>query len=111
MPYYGYTMYRFRDNGRGSVMDVGVYCVQFATLVFGLEKPLQILSGGHLNDDLVDESTSTTLIYSGGRTATLMTHYGVEVPSDAYVIGTKGTLKVAIRNIRPIWTRIVFSDL
>jgi dihydrodiol dehydrogenase / D-xylose 1-dehydrogenase (NADP) len=75
-------------------LDVGVYCLQFASLVFGGDRPIQILSGGHLNEDRVDESTSTTLIYSGGRTATLLTHYGLHLPSDALAIGTKGTLKV-----------------
>jgi len=88
----------FTEKGRGSMLDVGVYCVQFATLVYGLEKPLKIVSAGTLLDG-VDESTSTTLIYSGGRTATLLTHYGVQLPRDAYAIGSKGTLKVPC----PFW--------
>jgi len=77
------------------MLDVGCYAVQFATLVYGTEHPLKIIAGGHLKDG-VDESTSTTLIYSGGRTATLLTHYGVQLPRDAYVIGSKGTLKVIL---------------
>lgn len=74
--------------------DVGVYCVQLATLVYGLQKPKQILAGGHLNEGGVDESTSTTLIYSNGRTATLLTHYGVNLPCEGIIFGTKGNIKV-----------------
>jgi len=88
----------FLEKGRGSMLDVGCYCVQWATLVYGTEKPLKVITGGHLKDG-IDESTSTTLIYSGGRTATLLTHYGVQLPRDAYAIGTKGTLKVPC----PFW--------
>jgi len=88
----------FLEKGRGTMMDVGCYCVQFATFVFGTEIPLKICAAGHLKDG-IDESTSTTLIYSEGRTATLLTHYGVQLPRDAYIVGSKGTLKVPC----PFW--------
>ena len=60
----------------------------------GGEKPLKIIGGGHMNSEGVDESTSTTLIYSGGRTATLVTNTLVVLPNEAYAVGTKGTMKV-----------------
>jgi dihydrodiol dehydrogenase / D-xylose 1-dehydrogenase (NADP) len=62
--------------------------------VFGGEKPLKILSGGCLNAHGIDISSSTTLIYSRGRTATLLTHTKVDLPCEGLVIGTKGTLKL-----------------
>ena len=50
-------------------------------LVFGGEEPV-VVAGGHLGEDGCDESTSTTLLYSGGRTATLVTH-------SRYLLATK----------------------
>jgi len=47
-----------------------------------------------MNVNGVDESTSTTLVYEGGRTATLVTHSHVQMPNEALVFGTSGTLKV-----------------
>jgi hypothetical protein len=50
------------------------YSFQLASMVYGGEKPLKVLAGGHLNEHGIDESVSMTFIYSGGRTATLATH-------------------------------------
>jgi dihydrodiol dehydrogenase / D-xylose 1-dehydrogenase (NADP) len=87
-----------RETGAGTMNDIGVYCVQVATLVFGLEKP-HVISAGHLNDDGVDASTSSTLVYSHGRTATLLTSSYVELANEAVIIGTEGTIKIPF----PFW--------
>ncbi|CAG7826362.1 unnamed protein product [Allacma fusca] len=89
---------RLKELGGGTVLDLGVYCVQFASLVFG-ERPQKIIAGGFLNEHGVDLSTSSTLIFSGGRTATLVTNARVELPSEAIAVGTKGTLKLPF----PMW--------
>merc|ERR1711997_1261137 len=39
-------------------------------------------------------------VYSGGRTATLITHSRVKLPCEAIIIGTKGTMKLPF----PMWT-------
>jgi hypothetical protein len=52
--------------------------LQLASLVFGGEKPLKVLAGGHLNEDGIDEAVSVTFIYSAGRTATLATQTKVK---------------------------------
>jgi hypothetical protein len=41
--------------------------------VFGGERPIKVLAGGHLNAHGTDESVSITFLYEGGRTATLAT--------------------------------------
>lgn len=84
---------RLKELGGGTILDLGVYCVQFAEFVFG-EKPVKVVTGGQLNYDGVDESSSTTLVFSNGRTATLITHSRVDLPNEAFVFGTKQTLKV-----------------
>ena len=59
-------------------------------------------SAGHLVGEGCDrdESASISLTYTGGRTATLVTHSRVNLPNEAVIIGTKGTLKLSA----PMWT-------
>lgn len=80
--------------GGGTVLDLGVYCLQFACLIFNNEKPESIKASGFLNEDGVDMSTSTTLLYKGNRTATLVTNAMVNLTQEASVCGTKGMIKV-----------------
>lgn len=88
-----------KQLGGGTVLDLGVYCVQFTSLAFGHVKPDKVITSGHIGPDDVDESTSTTLIYRNGGTASLVTHTKVELPCEALAIGTKGTLKLPF----PMW--------
>ncbi|XP_042892102.1 trans-1,2-dihydrobenzene-1,2-diol dehydrogenase-like [Penaeus japonicus] len=85
--------------GGGATLDLGVYCVQFASLVMGGERPEKVLAGGHLNAEGVDATTSATVVYSKGRVATLNCSFRCELPCEGIVVGTKGTLKVS----NPIW--------
>ena len=52
---------------------------KFASLVFGGERPVKVLAGGHLNSHGTDESVSVTFLYSGGRTATFATQTKVRM--------------------------------
>jgi len=88
-----------KDLGGGTILDLGIYTIQVAQMVFGGETPT-VVASGHMGDDGVDESTSTTLIYKNGRTATLITHSKVKLPNEAIVVGTKGTLTLPY----PMWT-------
>ena len=56
----------------------------------GKVRPLKVLAGGHLGEEGVDESTSSTVLYSGGRTATLLTSARVNMPCEGLIVGTKG---------------------
>lgn len=80
--------------GGGTILDLGIYCLQFACLVYNDELPESIKAAGFLNEDGVDVSMSATLTYKGNRTATIMTHGLVKLPNEAYICGTKGTIKV-----------------
>ncbi|XP_063612011.1 trans-1,2-dihydrobenzene-1,2-diol dehydrogenase-like [Penaeus indicus] len=88
-----------KDTGGGATLDMGIYTVQFATLVMDGDKPLKVLAGGHLNQEGVDVVTSATLVYPKGRTASLSTTIRADLPSEAFVVGTKGTIKVNY----PMW--------
>jgi len=88
-----------KELGGGTVYDLGIYTIQFAQLVFGPEMP-RVVAGGHLGPGGCEESSSTTLIYSGGRTATITTHSRVDLPCEARIHGTAGSLFVPF----PFWT-------
>jgi len=89
-----------KDLGGGTTLDLGIYNIQLAQLVFGSMpdaatgkcKLPKVSASGHLGSDGVDESTSASLIHPNGRTATLLTHSRVHLPGQAVLIGTRGTL-------------------
>ncbi|XP_063585950.1 trans-1,2-dihydrobenzene-1,2-diol dehydrogenase-like [Penaeus indicus] len=91
-----------KELGGGSTLDLGVYCVQFASLVMGGERPEKVVAAGHLNEEGVDATTSATIVYSKGRVATLNCSFRCELPCEGIVIGTKGTLKVS----NPVWSPV-----
>lgn len=71
-----------------------MYAIQFACLIFNNEVPHTVQASGCLNEEGVDESVSVSLTYKGNRNATIITHALVELPNIAYVVGTKGMIKV-----------------
>eukprot|EP00058_Branchiostoma_floridae_P014461 XP_002599949.1 hypothetical protein BRAFLDRAFT_58119 [Branchiostoma floridae] len=83
-----------RSQAGGSLMDLGVYPVQFANFVFKGEEPEDITVSGNLTDGEVDETVSIILKYSGNRMATLVCCMTSQLANEAYVYGTKGTLKI-----------------
>lgn len=89
-------IYSKKELGGGTILDLGIYCLQFACLIFDNEMPESIKASGHLNENGVDMSVSATLLYKNNRAATIMTHGLVTLPNDAYVCGTKGMIKVPL---------------
>ena len=85
--------------GGGAVLDVGVYVINLATMVFGGDRPESIYASGWLTDTGVDDFAAVTLKYSGERVAQLTCTIGLDLPNEAIVVGTKGTLKLPC----PFW--------
>lgn len=83
-----------KSLGAGTVLDLGVYAIQFANLVFNNEMPETVQATGCLNHEGVDMSVSASFVYKENRTATIVTHAFVTLPNEAYVIGTKGMIKI-----------------
>ncbi|CAL8144825.1 unnamed protein product [Orchesella dallaii] len=86
--------------GGGTTLDIGVYCTQLSILVYGQEYPEKILSTGVLNESGADMSGSTTLKFPSGGLATFITSYKCTMPNEAFIIGTKGTIKMHY----PFWS-------
>ncbi|OQV16409.1 Trans-1,2-dihydrobenzene-1,2-diol dehydrogenase [Hypsibius exemplaris] len=88
-----------KELGGGSLMDIGIYVLQFTVAVFGSEMPQTIKAVGVLNEEGCDLATGITLQYKDGRIAQLTTNTFTETTCDANVFGTKGSIKVP----KPFW--------
>ena len=62
-----------KDMGGGTILDLGIYTVQIAQLAMAAEKPSKIAATGHMNEEGVDLGISASMVYSEGRTATIVT--------------------------------------
>ena len=74
-----------KELGGGTVLDLGVYTIQFAQLIFGGEMPV-VTAAGHLGPGDCDMSASMTLTYPSGGTASLATHSEVQLPNEVKII-------------------------
>ncbi|XP_062994638.1 trans-1,2-dihydrobenzene-1,2-diol dehydrogenase-like [Elgaria multicarinata webbii] len=80
--------------GGGVIMDLGCYCIQFASMVFGPEKPQSIVASAFLHDTGVDETTAIILNYSENRQAVLNFTMMINLPGEALIGGTEGIIKI-----------------
>ena len=79
--------------GGGALLDLGVYPVSFASMVFA-QKPSKITGLTQFTNTGVDQLSSMTLSYDSGQLAVLLCASNVQTPTQAYIIGTKGTILV-----------------
>ena len=80
--------------GGGALLDVGVYPVSFASMVFGT--PTDILTRGHLGETGVDEQGAIILGYPGGRLAVLYTSIRTPTPHEGTIMGMEGMLRIGL---------------
>ena len=83
-----------KSLGGGTLLDIGIYAINIVEMVYGGQMPLNIQSVGHLNSDGCDQSVSVSMLFNNGKTASIATHSLVQLPCEASIIGTKGTIKV-----------------
>lgn len=77
--------------GGGGLLDVGIYTVSFAAMVFG-PHPDRVTSMATLGETGVDEQAAIILGYPGGELALLSTAIRTSTLHEARVIGTDGTI-------------------
>lgn len=85
-------MYSPRLAG-GALLDVGVYPVSFARLVFG-RPPDRIRSSAQRAWTGVDKTSEYHFDYSGGQRAGLIASFVKQRPRDAIITGTKGIIRI-----------------
>ncbi len=77
----------------GALLDVGVYTVSLASMVFK-KPPKQISAMTHIGKTGVDEQSAMLFGYDNGQMAVLSCAVRTETPQQAFIIGTKGTIRI-----------------
>jgi dihydrodiol dehydrogenase / D-xylose 1-dehydrogenase (NADP) len=80
------------ELGGGALLDVGVYPVSMASMIFG--KPEKVTSFAHFGKTSVDEQEAILFGYTDGRLALLYASKRSYTPSEVILIGTKGRIRV-----------------
>jgi predicted dehydrogenase len=76
--------------GGGALLDVGVYTVSLASMIFG--KPSQVTGYADLGATGVDEQAAMVLRHAKGELAALQAAIRVNTPQEATVFGTLGRI-------------------
>jgi predicted dehydrogenase len=80
------------ERGGGALLDVGVYLVSLASMLFG--PPAQITSLAHIGPSGVDERAALLFGYEGGRFAQLTTAITADTPQEATIVGSAGSIRL-----------------
>ncbi|XP_026233422.1 trans-1,2-dihydrobenzene-1,2-diol dehydrogenase [Anabas testudineus] len=83
-----------KELGGGALLDLGIYCLQFISMVYNGEKPECIQAMGVCLETGVDQTVVATLKFSKNRMAVFTCSSNIQLPNDGIIIGTKGTIKV-----------------
>jgi predicted dehydrogenase len=82
----------------GGLLDVGVYTVSLASMVFG-GPPADVAAMAHIGETGVDEQSAILLRYDAGRLAALTCAIRTFLPHEAVVAGTEGYVRLP----HPFW--------
>ena len=96
------------ELGGGALLDMGIYPLSFAAMVLGF--PQHVLSRAHIGQTGVDELDTILLSYDNAASASLSCSMRVYKPREAFIIGTKGYLKVHNIFFRPDLLTIHLND-
>jgi predicted dehydrogenase len=85
------------EFGGGALLDVGVYPVSLASMLFG--PPSKVISTANLGPTGVDEEAAMILTHRGGPLAILHMAVRLETAQEAIITGTQGRIRIH----RPWW--------
>jgi predicted dehydrogenase len=77
----------------GALLDLGIYPITFASVVFG-GQPARIQSSAVIGETGVDDRSFYLFDYEGGRRAMLSSSFTHNAPSEGIICGTKGYIRV-----------------
>uniref|UniRef100_A0A096M859 Trans-1,2-dihydrobenzene-1,2-diol dehydrogenase n=1 Tax=Poecilia formosa TaxID=48698 RepID=A0A096M859_POEFO len=96
---YGVPRSDQKELGGGALLDLGIYCLQFISMVYNGEKPESIQASGVCLETGVNKTLAVILKYSKNRMAMFTCFTGVQLHNDAIIVGTKGKIQVP----SPMW--------
>ncbi|CAH0559681.1 unnamed protein product [Brassicogethes aeneus] len=79
---------------KGVIMDFGIFTLAFQDHIFRNMVPTKVMTSGHLNYQDSDESACCIMNYPEGKTCVIAIHTCVDLPNEAIIIGTKGTIRI-----------------
>lgn len=80
-------------RGGGALLDVGIYPISFASMIFGSE-PKDITGLASIIETGVDEQSTMLLGYKGGKMAMLSCAINTPTPKEGRIIGNKGSIYI-----------------
>jgi len=95
-------------RNEASIMDLGIYPIQLACMIFQHEMPERIQALGSFMKNGEEESASISLLYSGGRMANLNISRNCGKYSGTQIIGESGLLQIPDDSHRP--STLILSD-
>lgn len=89
-----FVTFRKKELGGGTILDLGVYAIQFAQFVFR-DEPTSIQAKGKVNENGVDVETEVEMKYKNGGVARFKTSALEELSNKANIRGTKNFMTVS----------------
>jgi predicted dehydrogenase len=80
------------ELGGGSLLDVGVYPISLASMIFG--EPDQVTGFAHFGEYGVDDRAAVVLGYPSGGLASLYMAIRTETPKEAVILGSNGSIRI-----------------
>ncbi len=87
------------ELGGGALLDLGVYLISLASLLFG--KPEHVTSQSIIAHGGIDEQTTVVLSYQTGKIATLYASLKTAPSNEAIILGTEGEIRIHAPFYRP----------
>ncbi|KAM7233147.1 hypothetical protein CapIbe_015283 [Capra ibex] len=84
----------------GGLLDLGIYCLQFISMVFGGQKPEKISAVGRRHETGVDDTVTVILQYPGGVHGSFTCSISAQLSNTVAVSGTKGMAQL----LDPCWS-------
>ncbi len=81
------------EYGGGGLLDVGIYCVSYARMVFGAE-PAEIAGLAEIGETGVDEQAAWVFKYASGKLASMASGVRTNTPQIATIMGADGRITV-----------------
>ena len=79
--------------GGGSLLDVGIYVISFASMIFKMP-PVEAIGLSHIGSWGSDEQGVAVLKYNNGEIADLSFALRTAAVNEAYILGTEGYIKI-----------------
>ena len=82
------------ELGGGALLDIGVYPISYASMIFNAAEPIKIVSIANIGVTGVDEDFSTIIGYEGGKLSVVSGAIRTTLSNDAWIFGKKGRIHI-----------------